>query len=76
MQTRNASCLSGVSMSLPASLAASIASIRFRKRQGRFRSWGAALSFIAQQAKDEHIGLVFDEFPYAAKRNAGLISSF
>lgn len=36
----------------------------------------AALAFIAQQAKDTHLVFVFDEFLYAAKRNASLISTF
>ncbi len=43
---------------------------------GSFRTWDAALAFIAQQAKDTHLVFVFDEFPYAAKRNASLISTF
>ncbi|RRF94552.1 MAG: ATP-binding protein [Coriobacteriaceae bacterium] len=30
---------------------------------GSFRTWDAALAFIAQQAKDTHLVFVFDEFP-------------
>ena len=30
---------------------------------GSFRTWDAALAFIAQQAKDTHRLFVFDEFP-------------
>jgi AAA+ ATPase superfamily predicted ATPase len=43
---------------------------------GSFHTWDAALACIAQQAKDTHLVFVFDEFPYAAKRNASLISTF
>lgn len=43
---------------------------------GSFHTWDAALACIAQQAKDTHLIFVFDEFPYAAKRNASLISTF
>lgn len=43
---------------------------------GAFASWEDALSFIAQQARGQRLVLLFDEFPYAAQRNARLISAF
>lgn len=39
-----------------------------------FGSWDDAFGFVAEQARDERIVLVFDEFPYAAKANASLPS--
>ncbi len=43
---------------------------------GSFSSWEEALSFVARQAGDTRLVFVFDEFPYAAMKNKGLISAF
>lgn len=43
---------------------------------GPFSSWSAALDYIAERAQRERFVLVFDEFPYAAKRNEALPSIF
>lgn len=42
---------------------------------GSFSTWEDALSFIAREAGDEHLVFLFDEFPYAASRNEGLVSA-
>lgn len=42
---------------------------------GAFSSWRSAFEYLAQQAAHERFGLVFDEFPYAAKRNESLPSA-
>lgn len=42
---------------------------------GAFPSWEEALAFVARQAGDTHLIFVFDEFPYAASKNEGLISA-
>ncbi len=41
-----------------------------------FSSWADALTYIAERARDERFVFVFDEFPYAAQRNAALPSIF
>lgn len=43
---------------------------------GSFSSWEDALMFVARQARDQRLVFVFDEFPYAAQHNAGLVSTF
>ena len=43
---------------------------------GGFSTWADALNYIAEQARSERFGLVFDEFPYAAERNKALPSIF
>ena len=40
----------------------------------RFGSWRAAIDYICEQAERERFVLVFDEFPYVAKRFAALPS--
>lgn len=42
---------------------------------GPFSSWEAALRFVAEQAGDQHLVFVFDEFPYAAQRDPALLST-
>ena len=42
---------------------------------GTFLSWDDALAFLARQAGEEHLVFIFDEFPYAAVRNPGLVSA-
>ena len=42
---------------------------------GAFARWDDAFSFIAKHAASEHLVLVFDEFPYAAQKNASLLST-
>lgn len=42
---------------------------------GSFRTWEDALRFVASEAGDQHLVVVFDEFPYAAQRNASLVST-
>ena len=41
-----------------------------------FSSWADALAYIAERAQEERLIIVFDEFPYAAQRNATLPSVF
>ena len=41
---------------------------------GSFDSWSAAFDYLADQMAHERFVLVFDEFPYAAKRNEALPS--
>lgn len=43
---------------------------------GPFPTWGDALAFVAREARDQRLVLVFDEFPYAAQRNPALVSTF
>lgn len=40
-----------------------------------FSSWSDALDYLAEQAQRERFVFVFDEFPYAAKRNSALPSA-
>ena len=42
---------------------------------GAFGSWADAFSYIANQAMQERLVFIFDEFPYAAKRNSSLPSA-
>lgn len=42
---------------------------------GSFDTWEDALRFVASEAGDQHLVVVFDEFPYAAQRNTGLVST-
>lgn len=43
--------------------------------QSGFVSWRNALEYVAQKAREERFVLIFDEFPYAASRNASLPST-
>lgn len=40
-----------------------------------FSSWDQAFSFVARQAREQHLVFIFDEFPYAASASSGLLSS-
>lgn len=42
---------------------------------GGFPSWAAAFDYLADRANAERFVLAFDEFPYAARRNASLPSA-
>lgn len=42
---------------------------------GSFATWEESLTFVAREAADSHLVFVFDEFPYAASKNEGLISA-
>ena len=46
------------------------------QEMGAFSSWSAALDYIADRAQSERFVFVFDEFPYAVKRNEALPSIF
>lgn len=41
-----------------------------------FPTWADALAYVSERAHEERFILVFDEFPYAAQRNAALPSVF
>lgn len=40
-----------------------------------FADWASALQFVAEQAKDQRLVIVVDEFPYACNANAALPST-
>lgn len=42
---------------------------------GAFATWDDAFAFVAKQAAGEHLVFIFDEFPYAAAKNPGLVST-
>lgn len=42
---------------------------------GPFATWDNAFAFIAAQAEENRLVLIFDEFPYAAAKNPGLVST-